>query len=172
MCNPAPAPRCSAHAITALHKAQKSGDKNAIRTAEADYALTHKFTSELREQAHNAYDTELARIQTLPQEEQEEAMKKNARKLARSLKYATRQDAERNRLNKQAAQIQARVKIAKNPNTPLPTVSLLAETDTEPLKARLAAIKNLQTRNGFFATFTADNVAGMFGIDLNDGVTR
>lgn len=172
MCNPYPAPRCSNHALKALRAAERSGDKNAIRNAQKDYALTHKFTSELRKQAHATYDTELARIHTLPKSEQEPAMKRNARTLARSLNYALKQDAERTRLNKEAERIQERVKIAKNPNTPLPTVSLLAETSTEPLKARLAAIKALQTRNGFFATFTADQVAGMFGVNLDKQVSN
>jgi len=166
MCQAKPAPRCAAHAKQSLEAAHRSGDKEAIRQAQEEYALTATFTKHLRADAQKAHDDAMAAAESLTDPTAAHNAKQKAnRERIRKLKYANHQDAERHRL-KQEAQ---RVTYASDKSLALPLVSAFIEKTDEPVSARHAAVENLRSRNAFFATFSVESMASMFGVPAMSG---
>lgn len=166
MCQAKPAPRCAAHAKQRLEAAHKSGDKEALRQAQEEYALTATFTKQVRTDAQKSYNEAVGAAERLTDANlRENAKQKAKRDRARKLNYAKNQDAERHRLKKEAE----RVTYASDTSLALPIVSAFIEKADEPVSARLAAVKNLHSRNAFFATFSVDNMATLFGLPAMSG---
>jgi len=166
MCRAKPAPRCAAHAKQRLQTAHQSGDRDAIRQAQEEYALTATFTKQVRANAQKAYNEAIAAAERLSDVSlRENATQKATRERARKMKYAESQDAERHRLREDAK----RVIYASDTSLALPLVSAFIEKADEPVSARLAAVKNLHSRNAFFATFSVENMATLFGLPAMSG---